>query len=266
MSSNPIGIFDSGIGGLTIAHAIKEKLPNENIIYFGDTKHLPYGEKSDVAIKDYSLKIAKFLEKKGCKIIIIACNSASSVAYNYIIKNINSLPVFNVIDPVINSLSDKYEGKKIGVIGTKATIKSNIYQEKIKRKIFSSKVTSLETPLLAPMIEEGFFNQDISMRIIKKYLNNKNISEVDSLILACTHYPLIKDEILRYYENNIEVIDSSELTADYIKYELQNNKIDNIESNSSYNFIVSNLTESFSKSASYFFKDKINLQEIDIWK
>ena len=266
MSSNPIGIFDSGIGGLTIANAIKEKLPNENIIYFGDTKHLPYGEKSEKVIKDYSLQIAKFLEKKGCKIIIIACNSASSVAYNYIIKNINSIPIFNVIDPVINSLSDKYEGKKIGVIGTKATIKSNIYQEKIKRKIFSSKVTSLETPLLAPMIEEGFFNQDISMRIIKKYLNNKNISEVDSLILACTHYPLIKDEILRYYKNNIEVIDSSELTADYIKSELQKNKIDNIESNSSYNFIVSNLTESFSKSASYFFKDKVNLQEIDIWK
>ena len=116
------------------------------------------------------------------------------------------------------------------------------------------------------MIEEGFFNQDISMRIIKKYLNNKNINEVDSLILACTHYPLIKDEIRRYYKNNIEVIDSSELTANYIKSELQKNKLDNTESNSSYNFIVSNLTESFSKSASYFFKGKINLQEIDIWK
>ncbi len=266
MSSNPIGIFDSGIGGLTIAHALKDRLPNENIIYYGDTKHLPYGEKSDDAIKHYSLRIAKFLKEKNCKIIIIACNSASAVAFNYIVQNITSIPIFNVIDPVINSLSKKYEGKKIGVIGTKATIKSKIYQEKIKRKLFSSKVTALETPLLAPMIEEGFFNQDISTRIIKNYLNNKSIIELDSLILACTHYPLIKNEIMRFYKNKVEVIDSSELTADYIKSELQKNKINNIQSNSSYNFIVSNLTESFSKSASYFFKGKINLEEIDIWR
>ena len=116
------------------------------------------------------------------------------------------------------------------------------------------------------MIEEGFFNQDISTRIIKNYLNNKSIIELDSLILACTHYPLIKNEIMRFYKNKVEVIDSSELTADYIKSELQKNKINNIQSNSSYNFIVSNLTESFSKSASYFFKEKINLEEIDIWR
>ena len=126
MSSNPIGIFDSGIGGLTIANAIKEKLPNESIIYFGDTKHLPYGEKSEKAIKDYSLQIAKFLKNKNCKIIIIACNSASSVAFNYIQNNITSIPIFNVIDPIINDLSAKNENKKIGVIGTKATINSNI--------------------------------------------------------------------------------------------------------------------------------------------
>ena len=116
------------------------------------------------------------------------------------------------------------------------------------------------------MIEEGFFNQDISTRIIINYLNNKSIIELDSLILACTHYPLIKNEIMRFYKNKVEVIDSSELTADYIKSELQKNKINNIQSNSSYNFIVSNLTESFSNSASYFFKGKINLEEIDIWR
>jgi len=266
MSSNPIGIFDSGIGGLTIAHAIKEKLPNENIIYFGDTKHLPYGEKSDLAIKEYSLKIAKFLEEKKCKIIIIACNSASSVAYNYITSHIKSTLIYNVIDPVIASLSKKYENKKIGVIGTKATIKSNVYQEKINKKFISSKVCSLETPLLAPMIEEGFFNQDISMRIIKKYLNNIIINNIDSLILACTHYPLIKEEIVKYYKNKVEVIDSSIITANYINNELKKHHIINTDSKSSYNFIVSNLTESFSKSASLFFKGKINLQEIDIWK
>ena len=265
MSSNPIGIFDSGIGGLTIANAIKEKLPNESIIYFGDTKHLPYGEKSEKAIKDYSLQIAKFLKNKNCKIIIIACNSASSVAFNYIQNNINSVPIFNVIDPIINDLSAKNENKKIGVIGTKATINSNIYQKKINQKI-NSKVISLETPLLAPMIEEGFFNQEISLAIIKNYLSNKNLKEIDSLILACTHYPLIKKQIIEYYNNQVEVIDSSSITANYIKDELEKMSLLNTKNKSCYNFIVSNLTESFSKSASFFFKDKINLQEIDIWK
>ena len=265
MSSNPIGIFDSGIGGLTIANAIKEKLPNESIIYFGDTKHLPYGEKSEKAIKDYSLQIAKFLKNKNCKIIIIACNSASSVAFNYIQNNISSIPIFNVIDPIINDLSAKNENKKIGVIGTKATINSNIYQKKINQKI-NSKVISLETPLLAPMIEEGFFNQEISLAIIKNYLSNKNLKEIDSLILACTHYPLIKKQIIEYYNNQVEVIDSSSIIANYIKNELEKMNMLNTNNKSSYNFIVSNLTESFSKSASFFFKDKISLQELDIWK
>ena len=108
MSKNPIGIFDSGIGGLTIAHAIKKKLPNESLIYFGDTKHLPYGEKSEQAIKDYSLKIAEFLKNNNCKAIIIACNSASSAAYYHIKKNINSVPIYNVIDPIISFISKKY--------------------------------------------------------------------------------------------------------------------------------------------------------------
>ena len=176
MSKNPIGIFDSGIGGLTIAHAIKIKLPNESLIYFGDTKHLPYGEKSEQAIKDYSLKIAEFLKNNNCKAIIIACNSASSAAYYHIKKNINSIPIFNVIDPIVSFISKKYFNKKIGVIGTKATIQSGIYENKILEKNSSLSVASLETPLLAPMIEEGFFNQEISSTIIKNYLNNKKLN------------------------------------------------------------------------------------------
>ena len=119
---------------------------------------------------------------------------------------------------------------------------------------------------LAPMIEEGFFNQEISLAIIKNYLSNKNLKEIDSLILACTHYPLIKKQIIEYYNNQVEVIDSSSITANYIKNELEKMNMLNTNNKSSYNFIVSNLTESFSKSASFFFKDKISLQELDIWK
>ena len=199
MSKNPIGIFDSGIGGLTIAHAIKKKLPNESLIYFGDTKHLPYGEKSEQAIKDYSLKIADFLKNNNCKAIIIACNSASSVAYYHIKKNVNSVPIYNVIDPIISFISIKYFNKKIGVIGTKATIQSGVYKNKILEKNSSLKVASLETPLLAPMIEEGFFNQEISSTIIKNYLNDEKLDEINVLVLACTHYPLIQNEIKKFY-------------------------------------------------------------------
>ena len=265
MSKNPIGIFDSGIGGLTIAHAIKNKLPNESLIYFGDTKHLPYGEKSEQAIKDYSLKIAEFLKKNNCKAIIIACNSASSTAYYHIKKNINSIPIYNVIDPIVSFISKKYFNKKIGVIGTKATIQSGIYENKILEKNSSLSVASLETPLLAPMIEEGFFNQEISSTIIKNYLNDKKLDKIDILVLACTHYPLIQNEIISFY-NKIDVIDSSKIIADYIHEELYKSKILNQANKAKFNFIISNFTESFSKSANVFFKENISLEEIDIWK
>ena len=265
MSKNPIGIFDSGIGGLTIAHAIKNKLPNESLIYFGDTKHLPYGEKSEQAIKDYSLKIAEFLKKNNCKAIIIACNSASSTAYYHIKKNINSIPIYNVIDPIVSFISKKYFNKKIGVIGTKATIQSGIYENKLLEKNSSLSVASLETPLLAPMIEEGFFNQEISSTIIKNYLNDKKLDKIDILVLACTHYPLIQNEIISFY-NKIDVIDSSEIIADYIHEELYKSKILNKANKAKFNFIISNFTESFSKSANVFFKENISLEEIDIWK
>jgi glutamate racemase len=265
MSDNPIGIFDSGIGGLTIAHAIKNKLPNESLIYFGDTKHLPYGEKSEQAIKDYSLKIAEFLKKNNCKAIIIACNSASSTAYNHIKKNINSIPIYNVIDPIVSFISKKYFNKKIGVIGTKATIQSSIYENKILEKNSTLSVASLETPLLAPMIEEGFFNQEISSTIIKNYLNDKKLDKIDILVLACTHYPLIQNEIISFY-TKIDVIDSSEIIADYIHEELYKSKILNQANRPKFNFIISNFTESFSKSANVFFKENISLEENDIWK
>jgi len=265
MSNNPIGIFDSGIGGLTIAHAIKNKLPNESLIYFGDTKHLPYGEKSEQAIIDYSLKIAEFLKKNNCKAIIIACNSASSTAYYHIKKNINSIPIYNVIDPIVSFISKKYFNKKIGVIGTKATIQSGIYEDKLLDKNSSLSVASLETPLLAPMIEEGFFNQEISSTIIKNYLNDKKLDKIDILILACTHYPLIQNEIISFYKK-IDVIDSSEIIADYIYEELYKLKLLNQANKPKFNFIISNFTESFSKSANIFFKENISLEENDIWK
>src|SRR5690606_9790977 len=156
-ASQPIGIFDSGIGGLTVASAIRRVLPNEQIIYFGDTAHMPYGDKSPEAIKYYSLKIGKFLKEKGCKVIVIACNTASSLGFQDLKDFLgDKLPIFNVIDPVVAYTAAHKEYDRIGVIATKATIRSQVYAKKLEEIIPNIKVHSLATPLLAPMIEEGF--------------------------------------------------------------------------------------------------------------
>ena len=265
MKKSPIGIFDSGIGGLTIAHALKEKLPNENIIYFGDTEHLPYGEKSKTAIQNFSKKITQFLLDKNCKTIIIACNSASSVAYQSVKEIAGNTPVFNVIQPVIDEVVKQCSEYKIGVIGTKATIQSNSYEKKIKALCSSAKVLSLATPLLAPMIEEGFINEDISHTIIANYLSNKQLANIDHLILACTHYPLIHQEIKDYYKGSVKVIDSANIVVEHIANKL---KKDNLLSNNikaEHHFYVSNYTESFEKSAQFFFKEDLKLKEVKIW-
>ena len=264
MKSNPIGIFDSGIGGLTIAHNIKKRLPYEKIIYFGDTKHLPYGEKSNEAIKQFSEKIIAFLKTKKCKAIIIACNSASSVAFNELEKKNKKVMIFNVVDPIINYIKNNIKNCKIGVIGTKATVRSKIYKKKITR-ISNNNVSSLATPLLAPMIEEGYFNEAISNTVINNYLSNAKLKNITHLILACTHYPLIQQEINNYYNGRVSVFESSKIITDYITNKLrENDLLNNNKRTIKDSFYVSNFTKSFEKSAKLFFKEKIQLKEIDL--
>ena len=265
MQNLPIGIFDSGIGGLTVAHALKEKLPNESIIYFGDTEHLPYGEKSAEALRNYSKKITQFLLEKNCKCIVIACNSASSVAFDVVKKTVKNIPVFNVIDPVIEKVSNSCNSCKVGVIGTKATISSNIYKNKLNAKCPRAVVTALATPLLAPMIEEKFIGGDISKKIIANYLSNKKLQEIDQLILACTHYPLIYKEIRDYFKGEVIIINSTNIVAEHIASGLKNKTLLNNQFKPKYEFFVSNYTKAFEKSARFFFQEKIKLKEANIW-
>jgi glutamate racemase len=266
ISSQPIGIFDSGIGGLTVAAAINKILPNENIIYFGDTAHFPYGEKSEDSIRYYSIKIARFLLQNNCKAIVIACNTASAHAYN-VVKEFadNKVEVINVIDPVVKFVTANNNFKRIGVIGTKGTIKSNVYENKIKQIKKNIEVASLATPLLAPMIEEGFFNNTISKTIINSYLSKPRLKKIDSLILACTHYPLIKKEITEIYKKQFEIIDSAEIVALHVKSVLSQKKLLKKNTIGSHKFYISDYTPSFSNSASMFFGSKINLKEQNIW-
>ena len=263
MNSFPIGILDSGIGGLTNARAIQELLPNEKIIFYGDTTHLPYGDKSKQSIIGYVLKIGEFLRLHQVKMILIACNSASAAAYNdLVLATPPNIPVLNVIDPIVNHLVKMNQYKKIGIIGTKATIDSRVYPNKFKKKSPDTIVKSLATPLLAPMIEEGFFNNNISQTIVNAYLSNKNLKDIDALILACTHYPLIKKEIDHFYKNSIDIIDSTKVVATEVyrvlkEYQLLNT-LEDVEPE--HEFFVSDYTSSFEKTTSLFFGKKVKLQ------
>ena len=265
MKNSPIGIFDSGIGGLTVANAITKVLPLESIIYFGDTEHLPYGEKSKEAIQSFSRKIISFLVEKQCKTIVIACNSASSVADNSMHKSVINSCIFNVIDPVVSEIVKVCTEYNIGVIGTKATIGSDIYAKKIKNMCKSAKVYSLATPLLAPMIEEGFINEEISHTVIANYLSHPKLKNIDHLILACTHYPLIQSEINEYYNNSVNVIDSAQIVAKHIAQVLKDKNLLSNSTEKEHHFYVSNYTKSFEKSAQFFFKENIKLEEVNLF-
>lgn len=264
--SQPIGIFDSGAGGLTVASAVKKLLPNEKIIYFGDTAHLPYGDKSSETVKKYSLKITDFLLEKNCKLILIACNTASAAAYEAIKERAkNKAVVLNVIDPATEYVGKHKEFKKIGVIGTKGTVSSGTYTNKIKALNPEKKVVSLATPLLVPMIEEGFIYDNISNAIIKEYLSLPKLKDIDSLILACTHYPIIKNQIRKFYNFKTAVIDSSEVVARKLKEILTENKIlRNSDILPEHEFYVSDFTDFFETLAEMFFEEKIELQKKDL--
>ena len=266
LSSQPIGVFDSGIGGLTVANAIQKVLPNESLVYFGDTAHLPYGDKSPDSIKYYSIRIAQFLMQNNCKMIVIACNTASSIAYETVKDFVGGkIPVVDVISPVVDLVTHTNSIHKVGVIGTKGTIKSDIYAKKIKAAS-KKEVASLATPLLAPMFEEGFFNNKISRSVIASYLSSRKLAKIDALILACTHYPLIRTEVEEYYKGDVNIIDTAGVVADSVKAVLKKNNLLGKKKNPVHHFYVSDFTKSFEESTRFFFKNKIHLEKVDFWK
>ncbi|MBX2946458.1 MAG: glutamate racemase [Cyclobacteriaceae bacterium] len=261
----PVGIFDSGIGGLTVAHAIRKELPHENIVYFGDTAHLPYGDKSEAAIQAYSVKIADALLKKGCKVIVIACNSASSAAYELLKEYARYVKIINVIDPMIELVANKFAHQSIGLIGTKRTIQSGVYARKITELNKGITLHSLATPLLAPMIEEGFFDNKISHEIIAQYLADPELKNIEALILACTHYPLIKTAINEYYRNQMTILDSSEVVAMALGKYLTQEKLLNTNGGDHHEFLVSDYTDSFEASTRIFFHKPVHLERYPLW-
>jgi glutamate racemase len=265
MKEQPVGIFDSGVGGLTVAHAIKQILPGESLVYFGDTAHLPYGDKSAEAIRYYSGRITEFLLNQNAKVVLVACNSASASAFDTLKKEFQDRAILiDVIDPVVNYLSTR-NFRKIGVIGTKRTISSGTYDQKIKDMSPQTTVVSMATPLLVPMIEEGFIFDDISNAIIRTYLSDETLAGIEALILGCTHYPIIKNQISKFFNFNVEVVDSARIVSMVLRETLEKNKMLNDSGNAHDQFFISDYTTYFEKIARMFFEGEINLKKADIW-
>ncbi len=211
-----IGIFDSGIGGMTVARAVETLLPHHPLIYFGDIARTPYGPKSPETITNYSIRNTEFLLEKGASLIIIACNSASSVATT-VLRQRFQVPILEVISPAVNKVVASSKTGRIGIIGTKATVKSGIYQRKIQDKNKDFKVFSVPCPLLVPLVEEGWLNKRETKMIIRSYLHPLKNEQIDTLVLGCTHYPLLTDLIQARIGKRVQLIDSSIETALYAK-------------------------------------------------
>jgi glutamate racemase len=268
-ASQAIGVFDSGIGGLTLAKALTQYLPNESIVYFGDTAHAPWGDKSAAAIQAYSIKICDMLLQQGCKLILIACNSASAAAHELVKEYVGrKAVVVDVIDPMIDYLAGNYVNKTIGLIGTKQTIYSNIYRKKLDQRGVNIQLHALATPLLVPLIEEGAAaNQAIMMEAIKSYLSEPSLQVVDALVLGCTHYPLIKQHIQKFYGDEAVIIDSITIVAELVKHLLEKNGLlsEGITAPQK-KFYVSDYTAAFSTLARLFFKGPVSLEKYPLWE
>jgi glutamate racemase len=269
--NSPIGIFDSGIGGLTLASAINKLLPHENIIYFGDTAHLPYGEKSTAAIQAYTVKIIDVLLKSNCKVILIACYSASTAAYELAKEyTASKAKVISMIEPVVDYLVTHYQTQNVGLIGTRQTINSGVFEKNITALTNSINLKLLATPLLVNMIEEGFFNNNISHSVIEQYLQHQNLQNINALVLGCTHFPLIKKEIDEYYTKNhqqVTTIDASLIVAKYLfDYLSQNNLLNQSDESPKHKFYVSDYTKSFEASTAIFFGKQIALEQYRLWE
>ena len=241
----PIGVFDSGIGGLTVVRALLDLLPNENIIYFGDTARVPYGPKSAQVVREYTQGDTDFLISKDVKMIVVACNTVSAVALDVVQKRAN-MPVCGVIVPGANAASSATKNKRIGVIGTVGTISSNAYTNAITQFDASVRVFGKACPLFVPLVEEGWIDNKATELIAKEYLFPLSTEKIDTLVLGCTHYPLLKKIINNVLRGSVTLIDSAEATAVEVKKILEENNILNTSTDQpNVQFFVSDAPDKF---------------------
>ena len=261
---NPIGIFDSGIGGLTVVKQLIRMLPHENLVYFGDTARVPYGTKSENLIKQFALEDAAFLEQFGIKFLVIACNSASSVAVDLLQSSL-TIPVTGVIEPGVRAALQATANRRIGVIGTTATILSNAYHRKIREVDGKAKVFGQPCPILVPLVEEGWLDDEITRLTVRKYLKPLLAESIDTLILGCTHYPVIRDLIQEEAGPAIRLIDSGEETARIVRDHINSLGIDRrSENRGGVEFYVSDIPKKFDEVGTRFLGHPlVNAKRVD---
>ena len=255
-SRRPIGIFDSGVGGLTVLKEIKKRLPHENIIYFGDTKHLPYGSKSKETVTRLSTENVQFLLRKNVKFVIVACNTSSALSLK-LLQKYYSVPMLGVVEPGALSAVRSSKSGRIGVIGTKGTIESLAYNKALLKNRPNLKIFGKACPLFVPLVEEGWLNSNITELVVKEYLKVFKGKKIDTLVLGCTHYPFLKPVISRVLKD-VKLIDSATETAKAVEKVLTDKNLLNCgRRKGNCSFYVSDAPEKFKKLGSYFMGYKI---------
>ncbi len=263
--SRPIGVFDSGLGGLTVVYELRELLPQEEIIYLGDTLRCPYGGRSIEAIKTFSHEVVQFLLNQNVKMIIVACNTVSAVALDEIIALAGDIPVVGVVQPGCKAAIHTSAGRRIGVIGTKATIKAGAYGDGIRELNDQVTVHEKACPLLVPLVEEGFAESRVTDLVLEEYLDDLIDLGIDTLVLGCTHYPLLEKEIQGVVGGKIQVIDSAWWTAREAKVILTSEDLLATDRQSEDSFYATDMTDEFSKLASAFLRGNMDtVVEIDL--
>ncbi len=254
----PIGVFDSGVGGLTILRELLKFLPHESVIYLGDTARVPYGTKSRSTVLKFTTQAIEFFATKGIKMLLIACNTSSSLALPEL-KDGFDFPIYGVIEPGVREALKVTRTGRIGVIGTRATIASNIYERKLKALNPNLEVFSFPCPLFVPLVEEGWIDDPITYKVAQRYLDNLKKESVDTLILGCTHYPLIKDVIQYVMGKSVALVDSAWAFVYEIKEELKKLNLENNSNNNPrYEFYVSDEPEQFKRLGSFFLGREIS--------
>lgn len=261
MSSNaPIGVFDSGIGGMTIVKELMNQLPAEQIIYYGDTARVPYGNKSPETIINYSRQIADFLVNQGVKALVVACNTISAIALETLRSEFN-LPIIGVVKPGAKAAADATKNGRIGVIATRATVNSGIYEDFLHKTNPDIHVYKQACPLFVPLVEEGWIDDPITDKIIHRYLDGLVDHGIDSLVLGCTHYPLLRERIQQAVGDGITLVNPAYETAKAFKYVLEEHNLlhESTDSNTDpgpvHSFYVSDSTAQFLEFANTLLSD-----------
>ena len=273
--NRPIGIFDSGVGGLTVYRALHERLPNERFVYLGDTARVPYGTKSLATVERYAVENSRFLAAHGIKLLVVACNTASALALPAI-RSAISVPVIGVIEPGSRAAVEVAEGGAIGVIATEATVQSQAYAKAIASIGGASKVIQRACPLFVPLAEEGWANTDVARIVARDYLTQFNETNLGALVLGCTHYPILKEVISETVGSEVKLIDSGAATARDVESLLESSDLTHEDTLGLYDerqlcddldhFYVTDAADRFAKVAERFLGSAPSILEaVEIW-